>query len=90
MRNIFLYSSSVVVDAKHIKQISFLYHKITLWHGADSDSWLSQLCSASFPESSNLEQHLLLFVSALIPKAFSSLITSFLLAMAGDAQVGGS
>ena len=53
----------------------------------DPDSLFSRLRGVAFPKSNDLEQHLLLFVSALIPKAFSSLITSFLLATAGDDKV---
>lgn len=69
------------VDAKnellvHIRKI--------INENQSSDSFLSQLKKIKFPKKDDLEQHLLLFTSALIPKAFSSLITSFLIVMAGD------
>ena len=58
-----------------------------LFLDGDGSSLFSQLRELVFPKSHNLEQHILLFICALIPKAFSSLITSFLLAMAGDKKV---
>lgn len=47
---------------------------------------MGSLASLPLPESSSARQHLLLFISALIPKALASLLTSFTLALAGDRQ----
>lgn len=47
---------------------------------------MGSLASLPLPDSSSARQHLLLFISALIPKALASLLTSFTLALAGDRQ----
>ncbi|KAK1174610.1 hypothetical protein AOXY_G2134 [Acipenser oxyrinchus oxyrinchus] len=39
--------------------------------------------SIPFPDTISASQHLLLFISALIPKALASLLTSFTLALSG-------
>jgi len=49
---------------------------------------LDRMRDMDFSSESEIEQHLLLFVSALIPKAFASIFTSFLIEMAGDDRVG--
>lgn len=48
--------------------------------------FVGSLASLPLPDSSSARQHLLLFISALIPKALASLLTSFTLALAGDQQ----
>ena len=76
-------SFKVAVEAKDklLEHISIILKH----HDPDKeDSLLSQLMKVVFPKKNDLEQHLLLFTSALIPKAFSSLITSFLIVMSGD------
>jgi len=50
-------------------------------------SFVGSLGSLPLPDSSSASQHLLLFISALIPKALASLLTSFTLALSGDKQV---
>lgn len=48
--------------------------------------FVGSLASLPLPDSSSARQHLLLFISALIPKALASLLTSFTLALANDRQ----
>lgn len=50
-------------------------------------SFVGALGSLPLPDSSCGSQHLLLFISALIPKALASLLTSFSLVLAGDEKV---
>ena len=50
-------------------------------------SFVSAAGEAGFKDEEEAVQHLLLFVSALIPKALSSLLASFCLAMAGSDKV---
>lgn len=50
--------------------------------------FVGSLGSLPLPDSSSASQHLLLFISALIPKALASLLTSFTLVLAGNQQVG--
>lgn len=50
-------------------------------------SFVGALGSLPLPDSSSASQHLLLFISALIPKALASLLTSFVVALAGNEQV---
>lgn len=50
--------------------------------------FVGSLGSLPLPDSGSASQHLLLFISALIPKALASLLTSFTLALAGNQQVG--
>nr|CAB3235454.1 beta-amyrin 11-oxidase [Phallusia mammillata] len=45
---------------------------------------LQSMQSIEFPDDKTAEQHLLMFVSALIPKAFASILNSFVLAMSGS------
>lgn len=47
-------------------------------------SIFSSLLGLQLKNSTDIEQHILLFISALIPKAFSSIITSFILDLSGD------
>lgn len=56
------------------------------WGGASLCRFVGSLASLPLPDSSSARQHLLLFISALIPKALASLLTSFTLALAGDPQ----
>ncbi|KAM8828447.1 putative cytochrome P450 120 [Spinachia spinachia] len=52
----------------------------------DTQGFVGCLGSLPLPDSSSASQHLLLFISALIPKALASLLTSFTLALSGDKQ----
>ncbi|KAK5878710.1 hypothetical protein CesoFtcFv8_024095 [Champsocephalus esox] len=52
----------------------------------DKQGFVGSLGSLPLPDSSSASQHLLLFISALIPKALASLLTSFTLALSGDQQ----
>lgn len=52
----------------------------------DKLGFVGTLGSLPLPDSSSASQHLLLFISALIPKALASLLTSFTLALSGDVQ----
>ncbi|XP_029939993.1 uncharacterized protein LOC115382414 [Salarias fasciatus] len=53
----------------------------------DREGFVGSLGSLPLPDSSCAAQHLLLFISALIPKALASLLTSFTLALSGNQQV---
>ncbi|KAF3848866.1 hypothetical protein F7725_015363 [Dissostichus mawsoni] len=53
----------------------------------DKQGFVGSLGSLPLPDSSSASQHLLLFISALIPKALASLLTSFTLALSGDQQL---
>uniref|UniRef100_A0A3B4V9F8 Putative cytochrome P450 120 n=1 Tax=Seriola dumerili TaxID=41447 RepID=A0A3B4V9F8_SERDU len=53
----------------------------------DTQGFVGTLRSLPLPDSSCASQHLLLFISALIPKALASLLTSFTLALSGNEQV---
>lgn len=52
----------------------------------DKLGFVGTLGSLPLPDSSLASQHLLLFISALIPKAVASLLTSFTLALSGNEQ----
>ncbi|XP_038154885.1 cytochrome P450 26A1-like [Cyprinodon tularosa] len=52
----------------------------------DKQGFVGSLASLPFPNSGSAAQHLLLFISALIPKALASLLTSFTLALGGPEQ----
>ncbi|XP_054896627.1 uncharacterized protein LOC129366680 isoform X1 [Poeciliopsis prolifica] len=52
----------------------------------DTQGFVGALGSVPFPNSGSAAQHLLLFISALIPKALASLLTSFTLALGGPEQ----
>ncbi|XP_031711773.1 uncharacterized protein LOC116388228 [Anarrhichthys ocellatus] len=52
----------------------------------DKQGFVGSLGSLPLPNSSSASQHLLLFISALIPKALASLLTSFTLALSGNRQ----
>uniref|UniRef100_A0A4W3JG51 Cytochrome P450 3A9-like n=1 Tax=Callorhinchus milii TaxID=7868 RepID=A0A4W3JG51_CALMI len=49
--------------------------------------FVNKIKNIPFPENTSATQHLLLFISALIPKALASLLTSFTLALAGSNQI---
>ncbi|KAI3362063.1 hypothetical protein L3Q82_012398 [Scortum barcoo] len=53
----------------------------------DKQGFVGSLGSLPLPDSSSASQHLLLFISALIPKALASLLTSFTLALSGNEQM---
>ncbi|XP_053195737.1 putative cytochrome P450 120 isoform X1 [Scomber japonicus] len=52
----------------------------------DTQGFVGSLRALPLPDSSSASQHLLLFISALIPKALASLLTSFTLALSGNEQ----
>ncbi|XP_071322456.1 uncharacterized protein [Trachinotus anak] len=52
----------------------------------DTQGFVGTLSSLPLPDSSCASQHLLLFISALIPKALASLLTSFTLTLSGNEQ----
>ncbi|KAG7498981.1 cytochrome P450 26A1 [Solea senegalensis] len=52
----------------------------------DKEGFVGSLGSLPLPDSSAASQHLLLFISALIPKAVASLLTSFTLVLGGNEQ----
>ncbi|XP_036070395.1 cytochrome P450 26A1 isoform X2 [Oryzias melastigma] len=52
----------------------------------DTGGFPATLASLPLPDSSAAAQHLLLFISALIPKALASLLTSFTLVLSADEQ----
>ncbi|KAJ0015469.1 hypothetical protein NQD34_009089 [Periophthalmus magnuspinnatus] len=52
----------------------------------DKNGFVGTLGTLPLPDSSSASQHLLLFISALIPKALASLLTSFTLALSGNEQ----
>nr|XP_002130785.1 beta-amyrin 11-oxidase [Ciona intestinalis] len=74
---------SLAVQAKE-KLLSIIRSILLGQNGQGDASVAAKLRHADFSNSKSLEQHLLLFVSAVIPKAFASLITSFIIVMAGD------
>ncbi|XP_068609337.1 uncharacterized protein [Brachionichthys hirsutus] len=53
----------------------------------DSKGFVGSLASLPLPDSSSASQHLLLFISALIPKALASVLTSFTLALSGKEEM---
>ena len=59
-----------------------------LAHTKDGSS-LQSLTEAGFQTAEELEQHTLLFTSALVPKAIASMLTSFLIATGGSEKVSG-
>ncbi|XP_077478318.1 putative cytochrome P450 120 isoform X2 [Stigmatopora argus] len=52
----------------------------------DEEGFVGSLRSLPLPSSTCASQHLLLFISALIPKALASLLTSFTVALSGKEQ----
>ncbi|XP_035464848.2 beta-amyrin 11-oxidase isoform X1 [Scophthalmus maximus] len=52
----------------------------------DTQGFVGSLGSLPLPDSNSASQHLLLFISALIPKAVASVLTSFTLALSGKEQ----
>ncbi|XP_059826090.1 uncharacterized protein LOC132394227 isoform X6 [Hypanus sabinus] len=51
---------------------------------SEDKGFISKIKDVPFPETSSAAQHLLLFISALIPKALASLLTSFTIELAGS------
>ncbi|XP_072445295.1 uncharacterized protein [Chiloscyllium punctatum] len=51
---------------------------------SEEDGLISKIKTIPFPENTSAAQHLLLFISALIPKAVASLLTSFTVELAGS------
>lgn len=49
--------------------------------------FLQLMTEAGFQTAEEAYAHVLLFISSIIPKAMSSLLTSFVLEMAGDSKV---
>lgn len=72
---------SIAVEARE-KLMAVINDKLE----KDTQGFVGSLASLPLPYSSSARQHLLLFISALIPKALASLLTSFTLALAGDRQ----
>ncbi|XP_038660418.1 beta-amyrin 11-oxidase-like isoform X8 [Scyliorhinus canicula] len=54
---------------------------------SEEDGLISKIKNVPFPENTNATQHLLLFISALIPKALASLLTSFTVELAGTDKI---
>ncbi|KAG7476667.1 hypothetical protein MATL_G00085390 [Megalops atlanticus] len=54
----------------------------------EQEGFVADLRALPLPDDSCAPQHLLLFISALIPKALSSLLTSFTLALCGPSREG--
>ncbi|XP_051876663.1 uncharacterized protein LOC127572970 isoform X1 [Pristis pectinata] len=54
---------------------------------SENEGFISKIKDVPFPESTSAAQHLLLFISALIPKALASLLTSFTIELAGSNKV---
>ncbi|XP_048451370.1 beta-amyrin 11-oxidase-like isoform X1 [Rhincodon typus] len=54
---------------------------------SEEDGLIAKIRTVPFPENTNAAQHLLLFISALIPKALASLLTSFTVELAGSDKV---
>ncbi|XP_078252089.1 uncharacterized protein LOC144591933 isoform X2 [Rhinoraja longicauda] len=52
-----------------------------------NEGFISKIKDVPFPENTCAAQHLLLFISALIPKALASLLTSFTIVLAGSNKV---
>uniref|UniRef100_A0A667Y1J2 Cytochrome P450, family 3, subfamily A, polypeptide 65 n=1 Tax=Myripristis murdjan TaxID=586833 RepID=A0A667Y1J2_9TELE len=52
----------------------------------DRNGFVGSLGSLPLPDSNSASQHLLLFISALIPKALASMLTSFTVALSGSEQ----
>ncbi|XP_077398548.1 putative cytochrome P450 120 [Vanacampus margaritifer] len=50
----------------------------------EAEGFVGSLRSLPLPDSACASQHLLLFISALVPKALASLLTSFTLALSGN------
>ncbi|XP_071946966.1 putative cytochrome P450 120 isoform X2 [Antedon mediterranea] len=51
---------------------------------ANKGDFLHRITEAGFQNQTEVENHLLLFISALVPKAFASILTSFTLALSGQ------
>ncbi|KAJ8393964.1 hypothetical protein AAFF_G00054970 [Aldrovandia affinis] len=54
----------------------------------EQQGFVADLRALPFPDHTCAQQHLLLFISALIPKALSSLLTSFTVALSGPSREG--
>ncbi|KAL4004903.1 ankyrin repeat and SOCS box protein 12 [Sarotherodon galilaeus] len=72
---------SIALDARN-KLMDIIKDKLE----NDKEGFVGSLGSLPLPDSSSAAQHLLLFISALIPKALASLLTSFTLALGGNEQ----
>ncbi|XP_035765712.1 putative cytochrome P450 120 isoform X1 [Neolamprologus brichardi] len=72
---------SIALDARN-KLMDIIKDKLE----NDKEGFVGSLGSLPLPDSSSAAQHLLLFISALIPKALASLLTSFTLALGGNGQ----
>uniref|UniRef100_A0A8C6WJ52 Uncharacterized protein n=1 Tax=Neogobius melanostomus TaxID=47308 RepID=A0A8C6WJ52_9GOBI len=72
---------SIALDARQ-KLMTIIKDKLQ----NDKLGFVGALGSLPLPDSSSASQHLLLFISALIPKALASLLTSFTLALSGNEQ----
>uniref|UniRef100_A0A3B4FZW8 Putative cytochrome P450 120 n=1 Tax=Pundamilia nyererei TaxID=303518 RepID=A0A3B4FZW8_9CICH len=68
---------SIALDARN-KLMDIIKDKLE----NDKEGFVGSLGSLPLPDSSSAAQHLLLFISALIPKALASLLNSFTLALA--------
>ncbi|XP_064163574.1 putative cytochrome P450 120 [Anguilla rostrata] len=56
--------------------------------GTEQQGFVADMRALPLPDDSCAPQHLLLFISALIPKALASLLTSFTLALSGPSREG--
>ncbi|XP_041825071.1 cytochrome P450 26B1-like isoform X2 [Melanotaenia boesemani] len=72
---------STALDARD-KLMSIIKDKLE----TDTQGFVGCLGSLPLPDSSSAAQHLLLFISALIPKALASLLTSFTVALSGKQE----
>ncbi|XP_062410450.1 putative cytochrome P450 120 isoform X1 [Sardina pilchardus] len=72
---------STALEAKD-KLMEIIKEKLEL----EQEGFVGCLRSLPLPDASCASQHLLLFISALIPKALASLLTSFTLALCGPGQ----
>ncbi|XP_066566962.1 putative cytochrome P450 120 [Amia ocellicauda] len=72
---------STALEAKE-KLLKIIHERML----CEQNGFLGKLRCAPFPEKSSASQHLLLFISALIPKALASLLTSFTLALSGPSK----
>ncbi|XP_061887082.1 uncharacterized protein LOC133638460 isoform X2 [Entelurus aequoreus] len=72
---------SIALEARE-QLMEIIKHKLE----NETDGFVGSLKSLPLPSSSCASQHLLLFISALIPKGLASLLTSFTLALSGKEQ----
>ncbi|KAJ8339126.1 hypothetical protein SKAU_G00359120 [Synaphobranchus kaupii] len=74
---------STALDAKN-KLMDIIHDKLD----CEQQGFVADMKALPLPDRSCAPQHLLLFISALIPKALSSLLTSFTLALNGPSREG--